>query len=416
MNREPEVLVIGAGVIGVAAAHALAERGRRVTTIDAGEVGRGSSYGNAGLAVPSHAVPLANPGALRNGLKWLLDPESPFYVRLRFDPELWSWLWRFRAASNEQQVARGLTVLRDLLLAGRELFDTLTALPEMRCGYAQDGTLWVYRTRAGLAEAVEEAEMLEEVGLHVERLDEAGVQAMAGSVRPGVAGGIWFAQDGHMDPFLFVERLRARAESLGVEFAEKTECIGFETKGGRVHRVLTTKGDFDPETVVLATGSWSPAVARGLGLRLPVQPGKGYSLTYERPASCPPLPVVLGEARVVATPMGGNLRLAGTLEMVGMDESINRQRVGAIRRAANRYLTGLEDMELEETWRGLRPCTPDGLPLLGRSAKWENLIVATGHAMLGLSLAPISGEIVARLADDEETGFDLAELRPERFG
>ncbi len=416
MNRKPEVLVIGAGVIGVAVAHALAERGRRVTTIDAGEVGQGSSYGNAGLAVPSHAVPLANPGALRNGLKWLLDPESPFYVQPRFDLALWSWLWRFRAASNEQQVARGLTVLRDLLLAGRELFDTLTALPEMRCGYTQDGTLWVYRTRAGLAEAVEEAEMLEEVGLHVERLDEAGVQAMAGSVRPGVAGGIWFAQDGHMDPFLFVERLRARAESLGVEFAEKTECIGFETKGGRVHRVLTTKGDFDPETVVLATGSWSPAVARGLGLRLPVQPGKGYSLTYERPASCPPLPVVLGEARVVATPMGGNLRLAGTLEMVGMDESINRQRVGAIRRAANRYLTGLEDMELEETWRGLRPCTPDGLPLLGRSAKWENLIVATGHAMLGLSLAPVSGEIVARLADDEETGFDLAALRPERFG
>lgn len=416
MNREPEVLVIGAGVIGVAAAHSLGVRGRRVTVIDADTVGRGCSYGNAGLVVPSHSMPLATPGVLGQGLRWMLNPESPFYVRPRLDPALWSWLWRFRAASNEATARRAIPVLRDLLIAGRGCFDELTALEGMECDYRRDGNAWLFLTRKGLAAGYAEAELLREMGVESESLDGDGLRALAGLVRGDVLGGVRFRQDAHMDPFRFVTALADRARSLGVEFVERTECTGFETAGSRIRTVRTTRGDIHPESVVLATGSWSPQVARDLRLRLPIQPGKGYSLTFERPERCPEMPLMLMESKVAVTPFGKYLRLAGTLELVGMDFSISNRRVGAIRRAANRYLEGMEKMELVETWRGLRPCTPDGLPILGRSEKWENLILAAGHAMLGLSLGPVTGKIVARLVGGESPEFDLAPLRPERFG
>ena len=416
MNREPEVLIVGAGVMGVSAAYALALRERRATVIDAGRIGAGCSYGNAGLIVPSHSVPLATPGVIGQGLKWMLNPESPFFIKFRLERTLWSWLIRFGAASRESRVRRAVPVLRDLLQASRALYDEWTSLDGMDCAYEQKGVLYVYRNEHGLDEGRKEARLLEEFGISSNILDEAQVRELVPQLRPGLAGAVQYPDDAHLEPHSFVTGLAQQAQAAGATFYEHTEALGFETEGGRITAVRTTRGDWRPRQVVLATGSWSPGVARELGMNLPIQPAKGYSLTFERPADCPPIPLILAEARIGVTPMGPHLRLAGTLELAGMDFAINRRRVEAIRRAASEHVQGLEDLSLVEIWRGMRPATPDGLPILGRSSKWENLLLAAGHAMIGLSLGPISGEIVARLACGESPMFDLELLRQERFG
>ena len=209
--------------------------------------------------------------------------------------------------------------------------------------------------------------------------------------------------------------LARQAERNGAVFFDNAEAIGFETSGRKITAVRTTRGDIHPNQVVLATGAWTPAVARDLDLRIPIEAAKGYSLTFRRPDPCPALPVILQEAKVAVTPMGPFLRFAGTLELAGMDFSINQRRVGAIRRAPPGYFEGMDDLELVEIWRGLRPCTPDGLPILGAGGKWENLILAAGHAMVGMSLGPVTGEIVAQLACGDTPNFDLELLAPERF-
>jgi D-amino-acid dehydrogenase len=230
-----------------------------------------------------------------------------------------------------------------------------------------------------------------------------------------MAGGVNYPEDAHLDPHSFVLGLARQAERNGAAFFDGTEAIGFETAGRKITAVRTTRGDIHPNQVVLATGSWTPAVARDLNLKIPIQAAKGYSLTFLRPDPCPPIPVILSEAKLAVTPMGPHLRFAGTLEMAGMDLSINSRRVGALRRRPARYFEGMDDLKLVEIWRGLRPCTPDGLPILGAGGAWENLILAAGHAMIGMSLGPITGEIVAQLACGETPDFDLDPLAQERF-
>ncbi len=415
LKDEPDVLVIGAGVVGVSAAYALAVRGRRVAVIDAGPIGAGSSYGNAGLIVPSHSLPLAVPGVIGQGLRWMFDPESPFYIRPRLDRALFSWLLKFRAAATEARARRAVPVLGGLLRASRGIYDEWASLTGMECAFEAKGVLYLYRTAKGLAEGRHEMEMMAEAGLHPRFLNGGEVRDLVPQVRSGMAGGINVPEDAHLEPHSFVLGLARQAKRGGAAFFDNAEAIGFETSGRKITAVRTTRGDIHPNQVVLATGAWTPAVARDLDLRIPIEAAKGYSLTFRRPDPCPALPVILQEAKVAVTPMGPILRFAGTLEMAGMDLSINSRRVGAIRRAPAGYLEGMDDLELLEIWRGLRPCTPDGLPILGAGGKWENLILAAGHAMIGMSLGPVTGEIVAQLACGETPDFDLDLLAPGRF-
>lgn len=410
-----DTLIIGGGVIGVCAAYYLAERGAPVTLVEQGEVAAGSSYGNAGLIVPSHVVPLAEPGALASGLKWMLDPESPFYIKPRLDLDLISWLLRFAAAAREGPMRRAIPVMRDLGCASSALYNELAALDGLNCYYEQNGMLLLYNTQHGLERGAAEARLLNEFDVPAKMLDGAAVRAIAPQVRPEVVGALRFPQDAHFNPADFVRGLARLVERKGARIYAHTEVLGFETAGRKVTTIQTTRGDFRPGQVVLATGSWSPGVARDLRLNVPIQPAKGYSVTVKRPAACPTIPMLLGEARVAVTPMGPTLRFAGTLELAGLDFSINRRRVEALRRAVPEYLTGMEDLETVEIWRGLRPCTPDGLPIIGRAQKFENLIFATGHAMVGMSLGPITGKLVAQVACGEKPEMDLTPLRLERF-
>jgi D-amino-acid dehydrogenase len=410
------VVVIGGGVIGVCAAWYLGHDGHAVTLLDRADVCAGSSYGNAGLIVPSHSVPLAAPGVLWKGLRWMLDPESPFYIKPRLDRDLLAWLWKFRGACTAEHVARAVPVLRDLGLASLGLYRELAAIDGLHSGFEQRGVLAVYRTAAGFAEARHEADLLARNGLRVETLDAGAARLAEPSLGPAVIGALRFPDDAQLVPDAFVTGLARAAAARGVRIRPATEVLGFETRGRRVHAVETTRGPIEADEVVLAAGAWSASLARGLGLRLPIQPAKGYSVTCERPAGGPAVPLLLGEAKMAITPMGDRLRFAGTLELAGLDLTIDRRRVEAVRRAAGAFLKGgVDDLPLVEIWRGLRPCTPDGLPIVGRPARLDNLILATGHAMIGVSLGPVTGKLVAQLAAGAPPLVDLAPLRPERF-
>lgn len=409
MSDRADVLVVGGGFAGVCTAYELARRGKRVVLVERGDVASGCSAGNAGLIVPSHSIPMAAPGVLAKGMKWMFDPDSPFYIKPRFSPALFSWLWKFRGACSEERARRSTTVLRDLHLASLALYGEI-ALPHSR-----DGLLLLYRSERGLHEGLEEARVLEQAGIASRALSLGEIAARVPRAKPGLAGGILFPSDAHLDPLAFVRALAARAEAAGARLCTHTEVLGFIRSGRKIEGLRSAKGDLAADQVVLATGSWSPSLARELGLRIPIQPAKGYSVTLPRPESCPSLPLLLMEAKVGVTPLGDRMRLAGTLELAGLDLSINERRVEAIRRGARDYLEGLDATGPGEVWAGLRPCTPDGLPILGRAPGFDNLILATGHAMIGVSLGPVTGRLAAQLACGEKPDLDLAPLRPDRF-
>ena len=413
-------MVVGGGVIGVCAAYYLARAGASVMLVERGDIAAGSSYGNAGLIVPSHAIPLAAPGVLWRGLRWMADPESPFWIKPRLDPALLGWLWRFRRHCTEAHVRRALPVLRDLSRASLALYEELAALPGLDFGFRRDGVLMVFATRAGMEGGRHEAQQLEQAGIVAKVLDGAATRALEPALAHDVTGAVHFPDDAHVTPDRFVRGLARVAEGLGVRLRTHTEVLGFSLEGGRLRAVETTRGALLCDQVVLAAGSWSPGLGRALGLALPVQAAKGYSITYEAPAAGPRMPLLLGEARAAITPMraeaGPILRIGGTLELAGLDLSINRRRVDAVRRGFRRYLALPEEPPLVEIWRGLRPCTPDGLPLVGRPRARDNVVVATGHAMIGMSLGPVTGKLVAGLVTGERPAADLAPLDPDRFG
>jgi D-amino-acid dehydrogenase len=410
------VVVIGGGVVGVSSAYYLAREGSEVTLVDRGEVCAGSSYGNAGLIVPSHVVPLAAPGVWWQGLKWMLNAESPFYIKPRLDRELARWLWRFRSACSPARMRRAMPLLRRLSVESLALYRELAEKGGFDFGFRQSGSMTVFFTPEGLAHGRDEARLLGQAGVTVEVLDGPAARAAEPALKPGVVGALLCPEDALLVPDRFVKGLAQLAASLGVRVATGSEVIGFRRAGDRITGVETTRGPLEADTVVLAAGAWSPEIGRVLGIHVPIQPAKGYSLTYRRPARGPAIPLLPAEGRFSVTPMGEFLRFGGTLELAGMDLSVNQRRVEALRRNALRCIEGAEALELLEIWRGLRPCTPDGLPLVGRSRRFENLVLAAGHAMVGMSLGPVTGQLVARLVAGVAPAPDLRLLDPDRFG
>ena len=409
-------VVIGGGVIGVTSAYYLRRDEWEVTLVERAEICAGCSHGNAGMLVPSHLLPLAAPGVWWQGLKWMLDPESPFYIKPRLDPALCSWLWRFRAACRPDRARRAMPLLRNLSVASLDLYRELARIEGLEFAFHESGSMTVFRTPQAFEHGIHEARVAGEFGVAAKVLDGPAARAMEPALRPDVAGGVFFPEDALLVPDRFVKGLARVGTALGVQMRPGTEVLGFRTSGNRITGVETTRGPLAADLVVLAAGAWAPEVARSLRLRIPIQPAKGYSLTYRRPAKGPSIPLLPAEARFSITPMGDLLRFGGTLELAGMDLSVSARRVEALRRSASGYIVDTERLELLEIWRGLRPCTPDGLPLLGRSGRLANLIVAAGHAMVGMSLGPVTGKIVAQVASGTAPLVDIALLDPQRFG
>jgi D-amino-acid dehydrogenase len=420
MAGSKHIVIIGGGVIGLCSAYYAARRGHRVTVIDRNPAQRdGCSFGNAGMIVPSHFVPLAAPGMVALGLKWMWNPESPFYIKPRLNAELLDWGFKFWRAATAGHVRRAAPLLRDLSFASRAAYEELAALPGHDFGLVQRGLLMLCQTPHALDEEAKFAAQANSLGVPAEVLDARQTAAHDPGVTMNVAGAVYFPKDCHLSPGRFMAVLQRQAEALGVKFHWTAEVSGFRVERDRhIHGVHLADGTEVPaDEVVLAGGSWSPVSARDLGLELPMQAGKGYSLTLARPRQLPQLCSILSEARVAVTPMDGALRFGGTMEIAGLNEDINPVRVQGIIKAAARYFPEFraEDFAGIEPWRGLRPCSPDGLPYLGRTAKFANLTLATGHAMMGLSLGPVTGRLVAEIVSDERPSFDLTLLNPDRY-
>ena len=417
LQKKTDILIIGGGAVGICSAYYLNALGKDVVVVEKNEIGSGSSYGNAGLIVPSHSVPLAAPGAIAEGLKWMFDPESPFYIKPRFSLDLISWLLKFCRACNARRMHRAIPVMRDLNLKSLELFDRLASGDDLDFQFEKRGLLALYRSNAGFEEDIEEVRLLKEYGIDVEILTVDQIREFVPDLRTSAVGGMFYRQDAHLVPFEFVKKLSGSVLKKGTAIHTATEVLDFGTVGHKLTAVYTTRGRIEAETIVLAGGAWSPEILRNLKINLPIQPAKGYSLTYKKPTYCPEVPLALAEAKVILTPMADTMRFAGTLELAGMDFSINMRRVQAILKHIPTFLPEIDPnhLELIEIWRGLRPCTPDGLPIIGRSGTYENLIIATGHGMLGISLSPVTGKLVSQLAAGEDPVMDITALRAERF-
>ena len=422
--REPSadmsksILIIGSGVIGLSTACYCARRGHRVTVIDRNPEQRdGCSFGNAGMVVPSHFVPLAAPGAVRTAFKWMWNPETPLYIKPRLNWELMSWAWKFMRAANAAHVARSAPLIRDLSFASRACFEEFAALPNNDFGLVKKGLVMLCKTQHSLDEEAAFAQRANALGVPAEVLDAKGISKLDPDVTMDVAGGVFFPKDCHLSPNRFMAGLKQQCDTMGVKFHWSTEVGGFTLDGSRVSGIKTKAGEFTADEVILCGGSWSPVVARELGLKLPMQAGKGYSLTLTKPRELPQICSIFTEARVAVTPMGGTLRFGGTMEIAGLNEDINPVRVRGIIKSVPKYYPkfALEDFEGIQPWRGLRPCSPDGLPYLGRTAKFKNLTIATGHAMMGLSLGPITGRLVSEIVSGEKSSMPIDLLNPDRY-
>ncbi len=399
------ILIVGGGVIGLCTAYYAAQRGHRVTVVDrASESDLGCSYGNAGMITPSHFVPLAAPGAIRLALKWMWNPESPFYMKPRLDSRLIEWAWKFYRAAKVKHVIGSAPLLLDLNLASRECFVRL-AREWGDFAIEEKGIVMVCNTDEGLQHELATAEMARELGLPIEILDAKQIAAMEPDLQMTIAGGIYFPKDAYLAPMEFMSALKKR---VAVRWNTSAHL---RVNGNRV------VSDIEADEYVLCGGAWSSQIARDLKLHLPMQAGKGYSLTLQRPRKKPAHAMILSEVRVAVTPMGESLRFGGTMEITGTDLSINPSRVRGIVKAVPKYLPdfGADDFRDVQPWAGLRPCSPDGLPYIGRFARYENLSVATGHAMMGLSLGPITGKLMAEVLSGEPASIPLEPLSPDRY-
>jgi D-amino-acid dehydrogenase len=412
------IVIVGGGVIGLCTAYYALQKGHRVTVLERGRPDHdGCSLGNAGMVVPSHFLPLAAPGMVALGLRMMFRPESPFTIRPRLSLDLLRWGWAFYRAANAGHVARSAPLLRDLGLASRRGYEELADALGGGFELVRNGLLMLCKTEPVLQEEVELAKKAHELGIPAEVLTPEEVARLDPAICMDVAGSVYFPQDGHLTPMRLMAALMRSLEEGGVEFCWSTEVTGWRVSEGRIAAVRTTQGEVSADEYVVACGAWSPDVLRDLPLRLPMQSGKGYSVTLPAPRQQPTICSILTEARIAVTPMGAALRFAGTMEITGLDRSISGPRVNGIFKAIPRYFPKFrpEDFQDLPVWSGLRPCSPDGLPYIGRFRRYANLSVAAGHAMIGVSLAPITGKLMTEILSDEPPSVAIDALNPDRY-
>jgi D-amino-acid dehydrogenase len=411
-----DVLVLGGGVIGLSCALALLRRGASVRVLDRGEAGAGASHGNCGTLTPSHAIPLSVPGMPWRALRWMLRSDAPLYVNPRPDWDRWRWLLGFARRCRLAGAERTAIVRAAILQRSWTLLPRMLAEQGIDCEYALAGNLYVYRHADALARDHADIEWLQRLGIAATALPGAEVEAMEPALLPGVAGGILHPDDAQLRPDRLVAGLARRVHECGGTIETGTVIEDFRGANRRIDAIRTSRGEFAGERILMALGAWTPLLASKLDLRVPIQPGKGYSITMSRPDPCPRRALVLREPSVCVTAWGSGYRLGSTMEFSGYDEGLNRTRLDALRRGASTYLRMPLGRELQEEWWGWRPMCVDEVPLIGPVKCWNNLMLATGHGMLGVSMSAATAELVAALLEGAASVLDPAPYAPARFG
>lgn len=409
-----KVIVIGGGIVGLMSAYYLNESGHEVTIVDKSNFTKSCSYGNAGLIVPSHIIPLAAPGMISMGLKWMFNSGSPFGFKPSFNKDLISWIWKFYKSSNITHVNKSKIPLRDFNLLSKELYQELAKSFDF---YLKNtGILLMFKTEEAGRHEIETAHEAKRLGLDVEILNRKEVQKIE-QIETNVAGAVYFKCDSHIYPNKLISLLIEHLKNNNVKIIDNSEIINFEFAYGKISAAITEEQKLEADYFVLSGGMWSNKLSRKLNINLPLQSGKGYSITIRDFKNPPRYPSLLLETRAAVTPMGNDLRLAGTMELGSNKDEINIKRVKGYLTKIKNYYPGIDPVipEEKDIWIGHRPCSPDGLPYIGKSKKFDNLVIAAGHAMMGLSLGPATGKLVQEIIDNKKTSLDLSPFGVERF-
>jgi D-amino-acid dehydrogenase len=420
-RSDPDVLVVGAGIVGLFCAYYLRRGGASVTVTERGPIGgsQSCSYGNTGFVGTQGSVPLAEPGVPAQGLRWLLNPQSPFYIKPRLDPDLLRWLWLFRRACTEEKAKAGYAVLLELKKRSLQILREVCASGPLADSFVTPGLLVACKTPEEFQKVSRSVPRAIASGVPMRILSPADLAELEPDTAFDIAGAVCNDEGAALHVPEFVTELGRELARIGVQFCPDTEVTGFDagsaSAGRSIRQVRTSRGDFRPGEVVIAAGAWSAACVRQLGVRLQLQPAKGYSVTVKPAHGGPRRPVLLSEGKVALMPLGDRLRIGGTLELSGLDSAVSARRVAGIMATVREFLPGLDTGETLETWSGFRPCSPDGVPYLGRAESYRNLTIACGHGHVGMGLAPASGELIAQLVAGQPTDFDPAPFRIGRY-
>jgi D-amino-acid dehydrogenase len=398
-----KVSIVGGGIIGLCSAYYLSKEGYEVTIFDSSDLSDGCSYGNAGMIVPSHIIPLAQPGMIAQGIKWMFDSQSPFYVKPRLSKSLIQWGFQFYKYATPKHVNDSMPALRDLGLFSKELFKDLSKESDSFF-YEEKGLLMLFQSEKVAEDMRHEGELAQKLGLQVDFLSKEQTIQLEKGTRINVIGGVHYKSDAHLYPQKLIAFLKQQLTKAKVTILKNTVVTDFMIDNGKVLEVITDKGNFYTDEVVLASGAWSPGIAKKLGTSISILPGKGYSFTLKNKAEKPSIPSILCEGKVAVTPMNNDIRFGGTMEITHTsDTRINQNRLQGIVNTVNSFYPDLkiEKPKEEDTWYGFRPCTPSGMPIITRDKKVKNVVLATGHAMMGLSLAPATGKLVTEIISNQ---------------
>ncbi len=416
-----EIVVLGGGIIGLCSAYYLAEEGYHVTVVDKNDplADLNCSTGNAGMIVPSHFVPLASPGIIGQGIRWIFNSRSPLYIRPQMNSELLSWLIKFWKSANAAHVQKSSPALKDYNSYSLDLYKKIASENKFDFMFKKQGLLLLCKTEKFLEEEVHGAQTANKLGLATRVLDKAGLKLLEPDIDMNVAGGVLYPGDAHLSPNMFVSAMYTYLQQKpNVRFFIQSEIKQVRIKNNTIEALLTGNGEeIQGDEFILAAGSWSAKFGKMLGLNIPILAGKGYSMTIQQQEQRLQTPSIFCEARVAITPIGNQIRFGGTMELGGEEYKINPLRLEGIINSINNYFPNYNTAPLQQVvpWSGLRPCSPDGLPYLGRTKKAHNLVAATGHAMMGLSLAPATGQIVSDIVAGRKPQVDIDLYSPDRY-
>jgi D-amino-acid dehydrogenase len=415
-SQNESVLVVGAGIIGIACAHYLSRAGFKVTVIDQGTVAKACSYGNCGYICPSHILPLTEPGAIQKAIASFFSPEAAFRVKPRWSPAFWNWMWQFAQRCNHRQMLSAGAHLKTLLDSSMAEFKILMAEQSLECEWQESGLLYVMQTASGMRGFEKTDRLLSEhFGVEARRIDGEELPDFDPALKTGLAGAFYFKNDAYLRPDRLAVNWVEKLKKDGVTFIEECTMESLEKKGSAVRSINTSRGAMRADHFVVAAGAWSANLAEHLDCRIPIEPGKGYSITMQRPDTCPRYPMLLPEHHVGVTPFEEGYRLGSMMEFVGFDTSIPEARIQQLRDSATPYLLEPFTNAIQETWYGWRPMTWDSLPIIGRAPRLENTYLATGHNMLGMSLATVTGKLIGEIVQGQTPHIDINAFSPTRF-